>query len=162
MLCRATQDGWVMAESSDQTWSTGEENGNPLQDSCLENPMSSLSSYLGIYFFQSEVTQLCPTLCDPMDCSLLGSSLHGILQARVLEWVAISFSRGSSRPRDWTWVSWIAGRHFNLWATREALNNLSILFAINSFLNVYLSPFQCPQNISPLRIGVFVWFKNIS
>ena len=45
---------------------------------------------------ESEVAQSCPTLCDPMDCSLPGSSLHGILQARVLEWVAISFSRGSS------------------------------------------------------------------
>ena len=52
-----------------------------------------------------EVAQSCLTLCDPMDCSLPGSSLHGILQAGVLEWVAISFSRGSSRPRDWTCVS---------------------------------------------------------
>ena len=68
-----------------------------------------------------EVAQWCLILCDPMDCSLPGSSLHGILQARVLEWVAISFSRGSSRPRDWTQVSRIAGRCFNLWATREAL-----------------------------------------
>ena len=59
-------------------------------------------------------------LCDPMDCSPLGSSVHGILQARILEWVAISFSRGSSRPRDQTQVSCIAGRCFNLWATREA------------------------------------------
>ena len=48
----------------------------------------------------SEVAQSCPTLCDPMDCSLPSSSVHGILQARILEWVAISFSRGSSRPRD--------------------------------------------------------------
>ena len=48
----------------------------------------------------SEVAQSCPTLCNPMDCSLPGSSVHGILQARILEWVAISFSRGSSRPRD--------------------------------------------------------------
>ena len=55
-----------------------------------------------------------------MDCSLPGSSLHGILQARVLEWVAISFSRGSARPRDRTRVSCIPGRGFNLWATREA------------------------------------------
>ena len=60
----------------------------------------------------SEVAQSCPTLCDPMDCSLPGFSVHGIFQARVLEWVAISFSRGSSRPRDRTWVSCIAGRHF--------------------------------------------------
>ena len=69
---------------------------------------------------ESAVAQSCPTLCDPMDCSLPGSSLHGILQARVLEWVTISFSRGSSRPRDRTRVSHIPGRRFNLWATRKA------------------------------------------
>ena len=69
---------------------------------------------------ESEVAQSCPTLCDPVDCILPGSSVHGILQARILEWVAISFSRGSSQPRDQTWVSHIAGRRFNLWATREA------------------------------------------
>ena len=57
----------------------------------------------------------------PMDYSLPGSSVHGIFQARVLEWVAISFSRGSSQPRDWTHVSHIAGRLFTVWATREAL-----------------------------------------
>ena len=55
-----------------------------------------------------------PTLCDPVNCSLPGSCVHGILQARVLDWVAISFSRGSSRPRDGTQVSLIAGRRFNL------------------------------------------------
>ena len=65
------------------------------------------------------VTQLCLTLWNPMDCSLPGSSVHGISQARVLEWVAISFSRGSSRPRNPTRVSHIAARHFTFWATRE-------------------------------------------
>ena len=60
------------------------------------------------------VAQSCLTLCDPMDCSPLGSSVHGILQARILEWVAISFSRGSSQPRYQTQVSHIAGRCFNL------------------------------------------------
>ena len=54
-----------------------------------------------------------------MDCSPPGSSVHGILQARILEWVAISFSRGSSQPSDWTQVSRIAGRCFNLRTTRE-------------------------------------------
>ena len=54
-----------------------------------------------------------------MNCSLPDSSVHGILQARILEWVAISFSRGSSRPRDWTQVSLIVGRLFTNWATRE-------------------------------------------
>ena len=63
---------------------------------------------------ESEVAQSCPTLCNPMDCSLPGSSIHGILQARVLDWVAISFSRGSSQPRDRTWVSRIVGRCFML------------------------------------------------
>ena len=67
-----------------------------------------------------EVTQSCLTLWGPVDCSLPGSSVHGILQARILEWVAISFPRGSSRPRDPTWVSHIGGRCFNLWATSEA------------------------------------------
>ena len=61
-----------------------------------------------------EVAQLCPTLCSPTDCSLPGSSIHGIFQARVLQWVAISFSRGSSRPRDRTLVSCTAGRRFTL------------------------------------------------
>ena len=56
--------------------------------------------------------QSCPTICDPMDCSLRGCSVHGISQARVLEWVALSFSRGSSQPRDWTQVSHITGRRF--------------------------------------------------
>ena len=67
----------------------------------------------------SEVTQSCPTLCDPMDCSLPGSSVHGIFQAIVLEWIAISFSSGSSRPRDGTQVSCIVDRRFTIWATRE-------------------------------------------
>ena len=59
-----------------------------------------------------KVAQLCPTLCDPMDCSLPGSSVHGIPQARLLEWVAVPFSRGSSQPRDQTQVSCIAGGFF--------------------------------------------------
>ena len=54
-----------------------------------------------------------------MDRSLPGSSVHGIFQSRVLEWVAISISRGSSQPRDRTWVPRIVGRHFTVWATRE-------------------------------------------
>ena len=61
-----------------------------------------------------KVTQLCPTLCDPMDYTV-----HGILQARILEWVAFPFSRGSSQPRDQTQVSHSAGRFFTSWATRE-------------------------------------------
>ena len=61
----------------------------------------------------------CVRLCDPMDCSLPGSLVHGILQARILERVAIPFFKGSSWPRDQMWVSCIAGRFFTVWATRE-------------------------------------------
>ena len=64
-------------------------------------------SYLFCYFFES-----CPSLCNSMDCHLPGSSVHGILQARMLEWVAISSSRGSSQPRDQTHVSCLAGGFF--------------------------------------------------
>ena len=61
------------------------------------------------------LTQSCLTLCGPVDCSLLGSSIHGIFQARILEWIAISFSGGSSQPRDQTCVSSVScmlGRFF--------------------------------------------------
>ena len=66
------------------------------------------------------VAQSCPTLCDPMDCSLPGSSVHGIFQGRILEWVDIPFSGGTSQHRDRTWVSHIDVRFFTIWATREA------------------------------------------
>ena len=69
---------------------------------------------------KESINHLCPTLCDPLDCRLPGSSVHGILQARVLEWVAISYSRGSSWPMDGSQVSYIAGRFFTFWATGEA------------------------------------------
>ena len=64
------------------------------------------------------VSQSCPTL----ECSPPGSSVRGILQARILEWVAIPFSKGSSQPRNWTLVSCIVGRFFAVWATRKVLN----------------------------------------
>ena len=68
----------------------------------------------------SSVSQSCLTLCDLMDCSPPGSSVHGILEAEILEWVAMPFSRGSSQPRNRTQVSQITGRFFTVWATREA------------------------------------------
>ena len=64
------------------------------------------------------VTQSCPTLCNNMDSSPPGSCVHGILQARILEWVVIPFSRGSSQSKDWTWVSCIAVRFYIIWTTR--------------------------------------------
>ena len=61
--------------------------------------------------------QLCPTLCDPVDCSPPGSSVHGILQARIVDWVPVPFSRGSLQPGDQTWLFCIAGRFFTTGAT---------------------------------------------
>ena len=68
-----------------------------------------------------------------MDYSLLGSSVHWIFQAIVLEWIAISFSRGSSQPRDRTWVSHIVDRRLTVWATREVMEDLLLLFKIVNF-----------------------------
>ena len=84
----------------------------------LSRVMNLLSSSLTCMHAKS--LQSCPTLCGPTDYSLPGSSVHRILQARILEWVAILFSRGSSRPRDWTQVSCIAGRFFTIRAMSEA------------------------------------------
>ena len=92
----------------------------------------------------SEGAQSCPTLCDPVDCSLPGSSIHGVLQARILEWVAISFCRGSSRPRDQIWVSRIPGRHFNLWAAREAPYIRSVQFSsVPQSCSTLCDPMNC-------------------
>ena len=70
---------------------------------------------------------------DPMGYNPTGSSVHGILQARTLEWVVILFSRGPSQPRDQTQVSCIAGRFFTIWATSEALHDLLAKLYSKSF-----------------------------
>ena len=88
---------------------------------CAKRYEMQLSNYYVCVCVCVLVTQSYLTFCNSMDCSPPDSSVHGILQARILDWVAIPFSGGSSQPRDRTWVSCIAGRFFNVWATREAL-----------------------------------------
>ena len=113
--------------------SPGGGHDNPLQYPLLENPMDRGTWKPTVHGIAKnwtwlkwlEVAQSCLTLCDPMDCSLSGFSVHGISQARVLEWIAISFFRGSSWPRDWTKVSHIVGRCFTILATREVLKRLN-------------------------------------
>ena len=80
-----------------------------------------------------KVTQSRPTLCDPMYCNPAGFSVHGILQAKILEWVGIPFSRGSFGLRDWTWVSSISGRLLTIWATREASHTLYVSLNFSLF-----------------------------
>ena len=82
-----------------------------------------LQQRAGSLNIESEVAQSCLTLCDPIDYSLPISSVHGILQARILKWAAIPFSRGSSWPRDWSWVYCIARRFFIVWVTRKWKKN---------------------------------------
>ena len=92
---------------------------------------------------ENEVAQSCLTLCNPLDFSLPGSSIHGIFQVRVMEWIAIFFSWGSSQPRHQTWVSCISGRHFTIWVTREAWVSLiflrgSLVFPVLLFSSISL------------------------
>ena len=85
---------------------------------CLSSAWAVIGSGLWL------VVQWCLTPCKPVDCSLPGCSIHGILQARILEWVAMPFPGGSSWPTNLTRVSCIAGRLFTSWATREAHGRL--------------------------------------
>ena len=102
------------------------------------------------------VIQSCPTLCKPMDCNLPGSSIYGILQARILEWFAIPFSRGSSRPRDQTWVSCTAGgllsHQGSPYLPLAALNSPDT-FAFSSFLIQFLN--QRPTTIYQLNENLY-------
>ena len=97
--------------------------------------------------------QSCLTLWNPIDHSLSGSSVHGILQARILEWVAILFSRGSSQPRDRTWVSCIAGGFF----TTRAISELSKCESANAKLlqscYTWCKPMNCVAHQAPLSMG---------
>ena len=121
---------------------------------------------------ESEAAQSCPTLCDPMNYSLLGSSVHGILQARILEWVAISFSRRYSQPRDWTQVSHIVGRCFTVWATRvDVYKDYTIRKKMNQTFREYdSSPFPnlkiksaLPERFSPWTdlLLIFSWCHSV-
>ena len=119
---------------------------------------SSLSFHRHIQFGNHHsvkvlVAQSCPTLCVPVDCSLPGSSVHGILQERILEWVAISFCRGSSQSRDRNRVFCIAGRFFTIWATRKAYN------AVKVYSTQYVSKFGKLSSGHRTRKG---WFSSQS
>ena len=115
-----------------------------------------LKSYLCLHVYLVLVTQSCPTLCEPMDCSPPVSSVHGILQARIQEQVVIPFSRRSSQPWDPTWVSWNAGRFFTIKATREILISLwdSDIFdvALNFIVPMFMVQFSFIQSLSRIQL----------
>ena len=94
------------------------------------------------------VAQLCLTLCDPMDSSLLVSFVHGIPQTRILEWIAIPFSRGPPQPRDQTWFSGIAGRFFTIWASRRVQLSWFSRYVTGYFWTLFcLLSSSCPLNV---------------
>ena len=104
------------------------------------------------------VPQSCPTLCDLMVCSPPGFSVCGILQARLLEWVGIPFSRGSPWPRDETQVSYTAGRFFAVCTTREAQCQLEIVKDIFTML-VFLGG---KYSVFPLKMMLVMGFSQMS
>ena len=115
---------------------------------------------------ENEVTQSCPTLCDPMDYSLSGSSVHGIYQARILDWIAISFSRRSSQPGDWTQVSHIEGSLFTIWATREVQQRLVLISLWATVFSSCAFSLRGPGNFryfSWKRLGIFffLWTGDV-
>ena len=121
----------------------------------VEFPVLSSRLLLVICFTYQSVkvsaVRSCPTLCDPMDCSPPGSSVHGILQARILEWVAIPFSRGSSRPRAQAKISCIAGRLFTIWATGAA----PFYIYSSGYISISISQFIPPPPYPLVIISLF-------
>ena len=97
----------------------------------------------------SEFTQSCPSLCDTTDCSLPNSSIHGIFQARILEWIASPFSRRSSWSRDRTQVSCTAHRFFTIWATRKISARVKVksLSRVHLFATPWTVAYQTPPSM---------------
>ena len=157
----------------------------------LDSILPSLQLFTAISLFcvsmKVKVAQLCLTLCSTMDCSPPGSSVYGISQARILEWVAISFSRESSWPRDQTQVSCIAGRLFTLWAINHpktfpsswSMEKLSSMKPVPGVIKSGdhwhrglrmkhasgeeqdFSPTKCLDQFSPFHSNLLIVFRNM-
>ena len=106
----------------------------------------------------SEVAQSCPTLCDPMDCSLPRSSVHEIFQARILEWVVISFSWRSFQSRDWTCVSCIGRQILYHWAIKEAHSGFFLKMSSHLYLTLLKKSFQ--RLLTASRINIRTLHKD--
>ena len=128
-LSHALNLGWCRESNAVPTlWGKGQLEGLYLEPSCHLSralfPLADFNLYpLAVMKkWKVLVLQSCLTLCNPIGCNLSGSSVHGILQTRILEWVNIPFSRRSSWPRIQTQVSCLAGTFFTVWTTRETLS----------------------------------------
>ena len=92
-----------------------------------------------------------PTLCNPMDCILPGSSVRAVSQTRILEWVSIFFSRGSSQPRDQTCVSYIGGQTLHHWTIREVLDVCRLLLCLGYYLSC------CYEHLWCMYLQISIW-----
>ena len=98
--------------------------------------------------------------CDPVDCSPPGSSVYRIFWARIVQWIAISFSRGSSRPRNWTKVFCIAGRFFTYWARREAWY-IAYLFTMTYIVGNILSVFLWYNQLAMMYFSYYILVSSV-
>ena len=125
--------------------------------------MCKMMCVVGVWKVKLWVVQSCLTLCHPTDCSLPGSSVRGSLKERMMEWVDIAFSRGSSWPRVWTWVSCISGKFFNFWANMEQLwmNSVSQISMSPRTQNVTLFGNKIFADIIKVRVKMSIkWTQN--
>ena len=126
----------------------------------LTLPLSSLAQHLTYSSSVPRSTEgglvpnLCLTLCNPMDCSPPGSSVLGISWARIWEWLAIFFSRGSFWPRNWTQISCVIGRFFTDWATRESLISVEGGLFINNLRYADDTTLMTEEELKSLLIRV--------
>ena len=161
------------------------EGNQKLSSKRLEFKTRSLPQYYATCFktepANTKSGQSCPALCDPVDCSPPGSSVRGILQATILQWVAISFSRGSSQPGDWNWVSCITRQilhrlnhkgstHTNLTCTRKRDKNSNLKEAwtrptglsryrpLTHFSKIYLC--YCQYSPNAIKVHYFAQSKG--
>ena len=128
---------------------------------CPSNPLSiyiSIDNIVVWRYWYRFVAKSCPTLSDPMDCSLPGYSVHGISQARILEWVSISFSRGSSQPRDQTCISCLVGGFFTTELPGKPTFHMSRFY---SHLGKYQATWASPASPSSFGAlggwGLSIW-----
>ena len=180
-------DTWVRSLGLERP--PGERKGYPLQYSGLENSMDCIvhgvakrQTQLSNFYFHFMLSCFsCVWLCNPIDCSPPGSSVHGILQARILEWVSIPSSRWSSRPRDWTRVvsltsPALANRFFTTNSTWECIILIPLIYvlpyqvdleplvlrgSLSIYLSIsliYLSPFSSISWLSLLLIPLCLYF----
>ena len=152
---------WAVMQSVKHWHGSSEERCNSAGRSCQGETGQKRQCSGWFWKVRVKVAQSCPTLCYPMDYTV-----HGILQARILEWVAFPFTRRSSQPRDRTQVSHIAGGFFTSWVTREATSEAGseggfimvfVRACVCVCVCVYASAHVCVKAIHPLSLNLQIW-----